>query len=120
MARRLARRCLPGTLPGMLRSVLLLLCAMALPGWAQAQAQSLHEAGPATAQRGGEAAVVRSTVEDDAVRIEELRVRGQTRRLTVQSRLPGVGSYDVLPAEPGRAPERDPKAGQRVWWSLSF
>lgn len=123
-ARRPARRCLPGTLPGMLRTVLLLLLAMALPGWALAQsqplAQSLQEVGPATPQRGGEAAVVRSTVEDDAVRIEELRVRGQTRRLTVQQRLPGLGSYDVLPAEPGRAPERDPKAGQRVWWSLSF
>lgn len=106
----------------MLRTVLLLLLATGLPGWSQAQAQvqTLHEAGPATPQRGGEAAVVRSTVEDDAVRIEELRVRGQTRRLTVQQRLPGLGSYDVLPAEPGRAPERDPKAGQRVWWSLSF
>lgn len=68
----------------------------------------------------GEPAVVRSTVSDDQVRIEELRVRGQTRKLTVQPLRPGFQAYDILPPEPGRAPEQDPKAGQRVWFSLTF
>lgn len=96
----------------MLRSLFLIsLCVPAI-AWAQAE--------PVPPSRGGDAAVVTSTVEDDSVRIDELRVRGQTRRITVQPRTPGFGAYEILPAEPGRSPERDPKAGQRVWWSLTF
>lgn len=90
------------------------LTLLVLPAMACAQAE------PTLPSRGGDAAVVTSTVEDDSVRIDELRVRGQTRRITVQPRTPGFGAYEILPAEPGRSPDRDPKAGQRVWWSLTF
>jgi hypothetical protein len=66
--------------------------------------------------------VVRQQVlEDDGVRIEELRVRGQTQRLVVQSKSPGVAAYEIVPAEPGRDSAQDRRAGgQRVWRLFSF
>jgi hypothetical protein len=73
-----------------------------------------------TASSSAEPQVLRSVTEDDQVRIEELRVRGQTRRLTVRPKVKGMDSYEITPPEPGRAPGEDPKAGQRVWWSFTF
>jgi hypothetical protein len=64
--------------------------------------------------------VLNQVTEDDNVRIEELRVRGQTRRLTVKPKIPGMNAYEIAAPEPGRAPGDDPKAGQRVWWSITF
>jgi hypothetical protein len=64
--------------------------------------------------------VLQQVTEDENVRIEELRVRGQTKRLTVQPKIRGVGPYEIAPPEPGRAPADDPKAGQRVWLSITF
>ena len=68
-----------------------------------------------------EPAVQHLVSEDDHVRIEELRVRGQTQRLTVQSKEAGVPAYDILQATPGQDPSKDRgAAGQRVWPVLSF
>jgi hypothetical protein len=64
--------------------------------------------------------VLHQITEDEQIRIEELRVRGQTKRLTVQPKIRGVGAYEITPPEPGRAPADDPKAGQRVWLSITF
>lgn len=64
--------------------------------------------------------VLHQVTEDDNVRIEELRVRGQTKRLTVKPKIRGVEPYEIATPEPGRAPGDDPKAGQRVWLSLTF
>lgn len=64
--------------------------------------------------------VLQQVTEDDKIRIEELRVRGQTKRLTVQPKIRGVGPYEIASPEPGRAPADDPKAGQRVWLSITF
>ena len=64
--------------------------------------------------------VLNQVTEDDNVRIEELRVRGQTKRLTVKPKIKGLDGYEITPPEPGRAPSDDPKAGQRVWWSINF
>ena len=68
-----------------------------------------------------DAAVQRLVSEDDHVRIDELRVRGLTQRLTVQIKDSGAPGYDILPAAPGTDPSkaRD-AAGQRVWPVLSF
>lgn len=68
-----------------------------------------------------EPAVQRQTLEDDHVRIEELRVRGINQRLVVRSKTPGVAAYEILPADPARdtTPSRR-GAGQRVWHILSF
>ena len=73
--------------------------------------------GPAMA----DAAVQRLVSEDDHVRIDELRVRGLTQRLTVQNKDSGVPGYDILPATPGQDPSKGhDAAGQRVWQLLSF
>ncbi|MEK8031385.1 hypothetical protein AACH06_11200 [Ideonella sp. DXS29W] len=72
------------------------------------------------ARTAPEPQVIQQVTEDDQIRIEELRVRGQTKRLTVQPKIRGVGAYEIAPPEPGRAPADDPKAGQRVWLSINF
>ena len=73
------------------------------------------------AQRGGEPAVQRTVVEDDGMRVEELRVRGQTQRIVVHIKGGGANSYEILPIAPGRDLSQDRRAtGQRVWSVLSF
>lgn len=69
---------------------------------------------------------VRATViEDDAVRVEELRVRGEVRQITVHTKGERGGTYHVVPADgardmsPGPASGRG-AAGQRVWTILRF
>ena len=78
--------------------------------------------GPAWAQSAAEPRVEHRVAEDDQVRIEELRVRGETRRVVVKSKLPGVREYEVL--TPGGAPDpsqrRTSAAGERVWRLFSF
>lgn len=75
----------------------------------------------AAAAQPPEPDVQRQVLEDDNVRIEELRVRGQPQRLVVQPKTPGVAAYEILPPDPGRdtTPARQ-GAGQRVWRVLSF
>lgn len=85
-------------------------------GCATAQAQS-----PAPAPAPQEPAVERRVIEDDGVRIEELRVRGQTRHISVQSKQAGVRSYQILTGDDGQDPSQGRRAaGQRVWHLLSF
>ena len=74
-----------------------------------------------SAPRGGEPAVERKVTEDDGVRIEELRVRGQTQRIVVQSKLGNARAYEIVPANGGRDLSQDKRIiGQRVWSVLSF
>ena len=60
--------------------------------------------------------------EDDHVRIDELRVRGESRHITVQPKLPGARPYEILPAsgaqDPSQRGRRPP--GQSQWRVLSF
>lgn len=68
--------------------------------------------------------VQRIVVEDDAVRIEELRVRGLTQRVVVKPK--HAAEYEIVPAAGGRDPSQNransqPGAGgQRVWNLLKF
>jgi len=78
------------------------------------------EPAPASPRSVPEPQVLHQVIEDDNVRIEELRVRGQTKRLTVKPKIRGIEPYEIATPEPGRAPGDDPKAGQRVWLSLTF
>jgi hypothetical protein len=64
--------------------------------------------------------VLNQVTEDDHVRIEELRVRGQTKKLTVKPKIKGLDGYEIVPIDPSKAPSDDTKAGQRVWWSFTF
>ena len=87
----------------------LCLCAGALAGCA------------GTGQRSADAAPQRLVSEDAQVRIDELRLRGQTQRLTVQPKGDGSRAYEILQPAPGAdaAQHRD-ATGQRVWPVLSF
>jgi hypothetical protein len=54
------------------------------------------------------------------VRIEEERVRSQTTRIVVKSKIPGMGAYEIAPADLSRDPSTDTKGGKRIWFSLGF
>jgi hypothetical protein len=69
----------------------------------------------------GEAAVENLVVEDDSVRIDELRVRGQTQRISVKPKWAGAKAYDIVPGAAGHDPsQHKDSAGQRVWQLLTF
>ena len=80
---------------------------------------------PATGLKS-EPKVQRVVIEDKATRIEELRVRGQTQRITVQPKGGAIEkSYELIPADGARdmsysAGSSRGAAGQRVWNVLNF
>lgn len=72
----------------------------------------------------GEPAVRRTVIEDDGARIDELKVRGQTKRITVTPKKIGK-PYEIIP--PSGAPDQSEgpngsngAVGKRVWPVLSF
>ena len=75
---------------------------------------------PAPASKVPEPQVLHVVTEDDNVRIEELRVRGLTQRITVHPKIPGLPAYDIVPPQGGKLPQDDKSAGQRVWLKLDF
>lgn len=105
-------------------------CLALLTAAAAAPAQAVPPALPAlpaSAVLQGEPAttviepqVLNTVTEDDQVRIDELRVGGATRKITVQPKIKGMLSYQIAAPTPGRAPGNDPQAGKRVWLSLDF
>jgi len=69
--------------------------------------------------------VQRTVIEDDANRIEELNVRGQTRSVVVTTKGALAGSYEIYIGDASRdlsdaAGPRRGATGQRVWRVLSF
>jgi hypothetical protein len=91
------------------------------PGPAAAAAAPAPE--EATARRRvAEPHVQRIVSEDDNVRIDELRVRGQTREIVVQHKAVSGSRYEIIPSEGGRDPSTQDgrAAGQRVWRLFSF
>ena len=76
-----------------------------------------------TGARSPEPAVQRTVLEDDNVRIEELTVRGQAQRITVQNKTGGnvTSRYEIITGDGGHDPSQDRRAtGQRVWQLFSF
>jgi hypothetical protein len=64
----------------------------------------------------GEAKAQRIVNEDEQVRIEELRVRGETQRITVQPKAASAPAYEIVTHDVGsKAP-----SGERVWHILGF
>ncbi|WP_200378220.1 hypothetical protein [Rubrivivax gelatinosus] len=94
---------------------------LALAGAAIAQQATPPAVAEPASARTPEPAVQRQVSEDDNVRIEELKVRGQTQSITVRSKLPGVKPYEIVPSSGARDPSQpgDP-SGQRVWHMLTF
>ncbi|MBC7938404.1 MAG: hypothetical protein H7Z19_01350 [Chitinophagaceae bacterium] len=106
----------------------LALCACLLSGGASAQAAETPAAAvaasaPAAAAsqpKAGPASRDSRVIEDDKVRIEEVRVRGQLQRVTVHNKVVG-GSYEIIVGNGGRDPSQDRgAAGQRAWSVFSF
>lgn len=99
-----------------------LLALLAAATCAQAQTAPPPEAAAsAPASRVPEPAVQRQVSEDDNVRIEELKVRGQTQSITVHSKVPGVKPYEIVPSSGARDPSQPGDlSGQRLWHMLSF
>jgi hypothetical protein len=66
--------------------------------------------------------IKRVVIEDDKVRIEELRVRGQVQRITVSPKASGVSPYEIVPPDAGRDASQPSKglSGQRLWQLFSF
>jgi hypothetical protein len=68
-----------------------------------------------------EPAVRRTVAEDDAVRIEELRVRGEVKSIVVHNKFGGGSTYEIVPASGARDPSQPGgNDGQRVWNLFSF
>jgi Protein of unknown function (DUF2782) len=73
----------------------------------------------------GEPAVQRAVIEDDGSRIEELKVRGQTQRITVQPKVGTTRAYQIITSDGSRTLSdhhgaANGTAGKRVWHVLSF
>lgn len=58
--------------------------------------------------------------EDRGSKIDELRVGGETKTITVQPKLGNLPAYDVEPPQPGKAPAQDGTSGRRTWKALQF
>jgi hypothetical protein len=78
----------------------------------------------ATAGRAeaGEPTVQRRVAEDDHVRIEELRVRGESQRIVVKPKTAGAKEYEIEPSTGASDPSQRNRraAGERVWRIFSF
>lgn len=108
------------TFPRALASSIALSCAFCAAAFAQDAAK---QPAKEPAAKDGEPKVQYTVIEDDATRIEELKVRGQTQRITVSPK--GLKSYEILPANQGRdmsdsAGSQRGAAGKRVWRIITF
>jgi hypothetical protein len=100
-----------------------LLAAASGASVAQAVAAAPAASAPAAAKaqpRGRPLAHVQ-VIEDDNVRIEESRVRGQMQRITVQHKVGPVPRYEIIVMPGGKDTSQDRGAGgQRAWSLFSF
>ncbi len=88
-------------------------------------AQPAVPAQPAAQTQTPEPAVRRTVIEDEGARIEELRVRGAVRNITVRPKGALAAEYEVLAPDAGRDTSSGPNsskgsAGRSVWRVLSF
>ena len=77
---------------------------------------------PARDGSANEPAAAWLVAEDEHVRVEELRVRGESRHIVVQPKLPGARPYEIVPSsgalDPSQRGRRAP--GTSLWRVLSF
>jgi hypothetical protein len=100
---------------------LLGLAAMASYSAGQVSTAGAPASAPAQSKRA-DPEIRRSVVEDDHVKIEELRVRGQVQRITISPKASGVRPYEIAPPDSGRDPSQPSKgiSGHSLWQLFSF
>jgi hypothetical protein len=101
------------------------LAALCAVGTCGAQGQTAAASGNPTpaepSASASQARPIKVVIEDEAVRIEETRLRGQTQRITVQSKLRGIQGYEIVLPLSGKDPSQDRgAAGQRIWHLFDF
>jgi len=84
-----------------------------------------HSQDAGSARSTSEPVVKHTVIEDDGARIEELKVRGQTQRITVTPKVGTRQGYEIIPGDGARdlsegAGSTRGAAGKRVWRVLSF
>ena len=84
-------------------------------------------AGSALADPPPEPKVEHNVAEDDQVRIEELKVRGETKKVTVKNKLTRAPEYEIVVNDAGRESAggtgtglSKSGSGARVWRVLKF
>ena len=87
-----------------------------------AAAAQVPASAPAPAAPRPDPAIRRTVIEDDQVKIEELRVRGQVQRITISPKASGVRAYEIAPPDSGRDPSQQSKgiSGHSLWQLFSF
>lgn len=76
------------------------------------QLQNREQAGDRSNQR-----IERIRVEDEGSRVDELRVGGETKQISVQPKVGNLPAYEVQPHNTEGA---DGTNGRRVWRALQF
>jgi hypothetical protein len=106
---------------------LLCLALAALAGSVHAQEAKAPAAPAATAPAAApaEPRVQNIVIEDEGSRIEELRVRGTTQRITVKPKVGTTQGYEIIVGDGSRdlsdgVNTSRGAAGKRVWHLLSF
>jgi hypothetical protein len=108
-------------MPRHLPPCLLAICAGAAAAADTATAVAPAEGASAAAPAASAAAQSIRVIEDDNVRIEETRIRGQLTRVVVRSKLPGSKPYEIIVGPGGQDPSQDHGArGQSAWPMFSF
>jgi hypothetical protein len=109
--------------------MLVLLAAGCVALGAQAQQQPQRSAEPERStepRRRAEPQIKRIVIEDEGARIDELRVRGVTRRITVTPKTGGKVAYEIIPEDPSHDEPftarsgRTGASGKSVWHVLKF
>ena len=100
-------------------------CWAALPCAGQSGSAAVGSASSATGEPPNEPNVKRTVIEDDGARIEELKVRGHTQRITVSPKVGPRRGYEIITGDGSRdlsdgAATSRGAAGKRVWNVLSF
>lgn len=90
---------------------------LCLPCWAQTS-----QAGDSAVRPDApEPKVQRTRVEDEGVRVDELRVRGLNRKVVVQSKVVGAPAYEIGTDNDARDLSQDRRTeGRSLWRLLSF
>jgi hypothetical protein len=97
------------------------LAGMPAPAAASAAAAAADKPRRVVVERTAGPPVHVQVIEDDNVRIEEARVRGQPQRITVQPKVGTSRAYEIIVAPGGKDPSQDRgAAGQRTWTLFAF